>query len=286
MAIDDIAEEYFTYENRLASFQVAHPMPKRRASNASSKSARSIKWPHKTLRPEMLAKAGFFYHPSPDKPDNTACFLCHRGLDGWDEDDDPLVEHLKHSPDCAWALVEAVEMQIEEVAQEYPASKRLLDARKATFGNQWPHETKKGWKCKTKQMADAGWRYTPTNESDDMATCNYCQLALDGWENCDKPLDEHYKRSTDCPFFILIDEHSKAPPPKKSKAKRGSKASRLSTQSQFTATSEAPSLLDLPAEEDDSILTTATNATSKRMAKSKKGTGEGENYEGEEGGAC
>jgi hypothetical protein len=99
-----------------------------------------------------LAKAGFFYHPSADKPDNTACFLCHRGLDGWDEDDDPLVEHLKHSPDCAWALVEAVETQIEEFSQEYPASKRLLDARKATFGNQWPHETKKGWKCKTKQV--------------------------------------------------------------------------------------------------------------------------------------
>ena len=38
------------------------------------------------------------------------------------------------------------------------------------------------------KMVEAGWKYTPTPESDDMATCSYCQLALDGWENSDKPL--------------------------------------------------------------------------------------------------
>lgn len=38
------------------------------------------------------------------------------------------------------------------------------------------------------QMVDAGWKYTPTPEGDDMATCTYCNLALDGWENVDKPL--------------------------------------------------------------------------------------------------
>lgn len=38
------------------------------------------------------------------------------------------------------------------------------------------------------QLVDAGWKYTPTSDSDDMATCVYCQLALDGWEPNDKPL--------------------------------------------------------------------------------------------------
>jgi hypothetical protein len=76
-------------------------------------------------------------------------------VDEWDKEDDPLVEHLKLSPDCGWAIVEAVEAQIEEFVGEYPASKRLLDARKATFANQWPHEGKKGWKCKTKQVHDS-----------------------------------------------------------------------------------------------------------------------------------
>jgi hypothetical protein len=44
----------------------------------------------------------------------------------------------------------------------------------------------------------------------------------------------------------------------------------LSTISQFTTTSEAPSFLELPGEDGDSILTTATNATSKKMAKAKR----------------
>jgi hypothetical protein len=99
-----------------------------------------------------FSKAGFFYYPSADKPDNVACFLCHRGLDEWDKEDDPLVEHLRASPDCGWAIVEAVEAQIGGFAEEYPASKRLLDARKATFAKQWPHEGKKGWRCKSKQV--------------------------------------------------------------------------------------------------------------------------------------
>jgi hypothetical protein len=50
----------------------------------------------------------------------------------------------------------------------------------------------------------------------------------------------------------------------------------LSTQSAFTVASDAASVTDLPAEEGDSILTTATNATStqggKRMTKGKKTT--------------
>jgi len=38
------------------------------------------------------------------------------------------------------------------------------------------------------QLAEAGWKYTPTLDSDDHTTCTYCQLALDGWEASDKPL--------------------------------------------------------------------------------------------------
>jgi len=37
-------------------------------------------------------------------------------------------------------------------------------------------------------MVDAGWKYTPTPEYDDMAMCAYCALALDGWEPKDQPL--------------------------------------------------------------------------------------------------
>ena len=75
-----------------------------------------------------------------------------------------------------------------EYVVEDPKGKRMVEARKGTFAGRWPHEGKKGWKCKVKQLAEAGWKYTPTPESDDMATCAYCQLALDGWEPGDKPM--------------------------------------------------------------------------------------------------
>ena len=42
----------------------------------------------------------------------------------------------------------------------------------------------------------------------------------------------------------------------------------MSTQSAFTVASEAPD--DLPAEDEDSILTTATNATSRKTGKARK----------------
>ena len=144
-------------------------------------------------------------------------------------------------------------------------------------------------------MVDAGWKYTPTPEYDDMATCAYCDLALDGWEPSDKPLyagrsclpvlrliiirDEHHKRSPECAFFTLITEHQETTntpkKPAKSRKPRASKASRLSVQSTYTVASEAPSVADLPPEEEDSVLTTATNTTvisksGRNMAKGKK----------------
>ncbi|KAF8852420.1 BIR-domain-containing protein [Acephala macrosclerotiorum] len=274
MSVSTIADQFFTYESRLASFQVAHQLAKRRASNASTKGTKAIKWPHKFLSGEELAKAGFFYHPATNNPDNVACFLCHRNLDGWEEGDDPLAEHAKHAPNCGWATTALIERGDEELSQQYPASTTMVEARMATFSDKWPHEHKKGWKCKTKQMVDSGWKYTPTPESDDMATCVYCALALDGWEPSDKPLDEHFNRSSECAFFTLISNYKQSPAIKKTKGKgRASKTSRLSTQSQFTVASEAPSILDLPAEDEDSVLTTATNATAtrgKKMAKPKK----------------
>jgi len=31
-------------------------------------------------------------------------------------------------------------------------SVRMIEARKATFADKWPHDGKKGWKCKVKQV--------------------------------------------------------------------------------------------------------------------------------------
>ncbi|KAI0814006.1 hypothetical protein GGR55DRAFT_490837 [Xylaria sp. FL0064] len=263
MASIEMPEQYYTFDGRLASFQTTHPVA-RRASMAKAKAPKAFSWPHKRLDPEIFARAGFYFAPSPHFPDNTICFLCCKNVDGWEEDDNPFEEHLRLSPHCGWAIVAGIEAGLGDYALDDPTSSDMIDARKATFGDRWPHDGKRGWKCKTKQLVDAGWKYTPTMDSDDMATCAYCQLALDGWEPKDNPMDEHYRRSPDCPFFTLINQYKAAAPAKKKgrgKGARSSKASRLSTQSVATATSDATSLLEHPADHDDSVLTTTSVMT-------------------------
>lgn len=96
-----------------------------------------------------------FYRPTPSSPDNAQCFLCEYNLDGWEENDDAIVEHLKHSPNCGWAIVISLEARIDDENLELddPLSERLLNAREMTFGSRWPHEAKKGWICKTQKVS-------------------------------------------------------------------------------------------------------------------------------------
>lgn len=99
-----------------------------------------------------MARAGFFFMPSPKDPDNAVCFLCKKSLADWEPNDNPLEEHLKHNPECGWAITAAVEAKLGEYAEEDPRDPVLVEARKATFANRWPHEGKEGWNCKTKQV--------------------------------------------------------------------------------------------------------------------------------------
>jgi hypothetical protein len=74
-------------------------------------------------------------------------------MDGWEDGDDPISEHVKHSPSCGWAIVASIEAGLEEYKQEDPSHPALVQARKATFADRWPHDGKRGWKCKTKQVS-------------------------------------------------------------------------------------------------------------------------------------
>ncbi|RDA95065.1 hypothetical protein CP533_2114 [Ophiocordyceps camponoti-saundersi (nom. inval.)] len=263
--------QYIVYEARLASF---NKTVKKRGSSAGGRTKASNAWPHKQIAPASLAKAGFFFDPTPASPDNVVCFLCAKPLDGWEAGDDPLLEHLKHAPDCGWATVAAIEADVGDYGTQDPISSHMIEARQATFGDWWPHDSKKGWKCKTKQLADAGWKYTPTADSDDMATCAYCQLALDGWEPGDKPYEEHFSRSPGCAFFDLINQFGGAKKrPPRARAARGSKASRVSAQS---TASERLSTSDTTATADDSVLTTgSTMPQGGKKVKGKKATAVG-----------
>ena len=91
------------FHNRVDSFG---PTKSKRTKASSSKQPT---WPHPAsfkATPETLAEAGFYFHPDPDNPDNVACFMCKKNLDGWEPDDDPFSIHYNKCRDsCAWAVV-------------------------------------------------------------------------------------------------------------------------------------------------------------------------------------
>ncbi|PWW74555.1 hypothetical protein C7212DRAFT_353260 [Tuber magnatum] len=204
------------HEKRLASFT-----RKRRASSAvGNKNTGSGKWPHEQPSPQKLADAGFYFNPSDAHLDNVTCYLCDKDLDGWEKDDDPTSEHFKHCPDCGWAQVAyALASRDDHKALSDPRGTMMTEARIMTFGKKWwPHEEKRGWLPKIETMAGAGWHYAPAKDSKDNASCAYCELTLDGWEMNDDPLEEHRRRSQECPFFTW------KPAPKRA-TKRASRAS-------------------------------------------------------------
>ena len=111
----------------------------------------------------QLARAGFSYQPTFSSPDNTTCYLCESNIDGWEEGDNAIEEHLKLSPKCGWAITIATELEIEHgsQSQEDPMSERMLNARRMTFASRWPHETKRGWTCKTQRVCPKRYRILP-----------------------------------------------------------------------------------------------------------------------------
>ncbi|KFV63017.1 Baculoviral IAP repeat-containing protein 5.1, partial [Dryobates pubescens] len=71
-------KEMYEYENRLKTF---------------------TKWPFTEdckCTPENMAKAGFVHCSDANKPDVAKCFFCLMELDGWEPNDDPWEEHVKH----------------------------------------------------------------------------------------------------------------------------------------------------------------------------------------------
>lgn len=51
--------------------------------------------------PNKMADVGFFYTGEEDK---TICFCCGIGLYNWEDNDDPMIEHLRHNNNCSFIL--------------------------------------------------------------------------------------------------------------------------------------------------------------------------------------
>ncbi|GCC24117.1 baculoviral IAP repeat-containing protein 5a [Chiloscyllium punctatum] len=65
--------------------------------------------------PENMAAAGFIHTPSENGPDVAQCFFCYKELEGWEPQDEPLVEHQSHSSKCAFILLKK---KFEELTTE------------------------------------------------------------------------------------------------------------------------------------------------------------------------
>ncbi|KAK4897197.1 hypothetical protein LTR27_005090 [Elasticomyces elasticus] len=266
---------------RLATFQHPQPTDLRRASTSTSrkKAATNVQtatWPHESPSIEDLAKAGFFYLPLPQNPDNTKCFSCAVKLDGWEASDNPLAEHLAHAPTCPWALCKSVALPSADNDEPVdPLSTEMVTARTSTFVD-WPHEGKRGWRCKVTKMAEAGWCHDPSPEDEDGVTCFYCDVSLDGWEPKDDPWVEHERRTPGCRFFVLSAQHGHkhgAGTGKKGKAVKGGRSRAGSTASRVDGDGDLEEEMAVDAGEDSvlSNATTASQATVKGAASKKKG---------------
>lgn len=197
----------YAYALRLASFKNTK-LPRKKKIH---------EWPHEHPDSEQLAKAGFYFNPGVENPDNVTCYSCECSLDGWEIDDCPLKEHIEHSRDCAWATLLCKSWETEK--EHDPHSEEHMGIRLTTFDNNWPLDKKRGWKPTSLKLAEAGFYYAPTEENEDLVACSYCDLSLDGWERTDDPSHEHRRRRPDCFFFTSKEGPTKT----KRQSKRASK---------------------------------------------------------------
>jgi Inhibitor of Apoptosis domain len=121
-----------------------------------------VRWPHEHPVAEDLALAGFYYFPYEGADDNVCCYICGKNMGGWEEDDDPLKEHLRGNDACAWAVLRDLLVRSkngEDLGDEIedPRSDHMNSLREATFDKWWPHDDKKGWNPKSKKVSPRVW---------------------------------------------------------------------------------------------------------------------------------
>ncbi|XP_041370861.1 baculoviral IAP repeat-containing protein 2-like [Gigantopelta aegis] len=83
-------------------------------------------WPRsKEQIPELLARAGFYYHGDDAKPDRVKCAYCQGRMYDWQPGDDPWVEHARCFPGCAYIklclgqdYIDDVQAQMSEMAEK------------------------------------------------------------------------------------------------------------------------------------------------------------------------
>ncbi|XP_067673818.1 baculoviral IAP repeat-containing protein 5.2-like [Haliotis asinina] len=96
-------------------------------------------WPYEAeheCTAAKLAAAGWYHIPTDQEPDAVRCFVCLKELDGWEPNDDPWKEHMKHSPQCPFLKLPKTsgKMTVEqllnlEIKRWSLKMRKILDAR-------------------------------------------------------------------------------------------------------------------------------------------------------------
>ncbi|EIW71190.1 hypothetical protein TREMEDRAFT_73216 [Tremella mesenterica DSM 1558] len=196
-------------DNRLSSFS-AIVKPKSRVKPAFPHSPDT----HPNLTPLLLAEAGFYHTPgsSPASLDTVRCFLCACELGGWEKADDAFEEHVKRQG-CAWADIvcqgkldtaRGRERDDYSTPQDLPSSAESAKVRQKTYEKGWPHKQRAGWIPTPKNLSKAGFVFYPSSDAQDCCLCPLCDLAIDGWEASDDPMEVHQRKSSECRFFTAV----------------------------------------------------------------------------------
>ncbi|XP_060556285.1 baculoviral IAP repeat-containing protein 2-like [Ruditapes philippinarum] len=165
-----------------------------------------------------MAIYGFFYT---GRLDLIRCFQCGIGLKDWAGADEPLFEHIKHSPDCSFLkdllgqdlfIAYRDNLQASQSQQagntattagsESTAARvrnpqfKEMPARLSSF-DKWPTTAQQS----PQRLADAGLFYTGMN---DLCRCFTCDGGLQRWDADDDPWIEHARWFPQCQYVRQI----------------------------------------------------------------------------------
>lgn len=59
-----------------------------------------------------MSAAGFYWSGNEKENDTATCFMCSKVLDGWEESDNPWLEHQKHAPQCLFVKLGRPECEL------------------------------------------------------------------------------------------------------------------------------------------------------------------------------
>lgn len=141
-----------------------------------------------------LVAAGFFYT---GRGDRAICFHCGLGLNEWEEDDMPWVEHAKWAPDCEFLLLNKGEEFVKECKG---LTKKLEDLNVKTETKDGSNGSDKGGErvsagvddkvaCKICYQKEVGVAFEPCGHT----SCVGCAFSLKHCHMCRSPIHRHIK---------------------------------------------------------------------------------------------